>query len=356
MTSQVLESTQLKKELYIFLIITFAATFVFSFIIYLIAGMVTFPVSQVWFVTFQAYMLIPATSAIICMVYFKSQALTKETKIIFSLFLIYVGVYSFESYVGPVMGTIGLPLVAFHPTNATNIPILSMIVAIIGILTAIILNLKKGWRVNLESARLAVGENLRYYLIMALALTFIILITYLLNYISGLGVPGKEFNLNMFFAVFIPSLVLSFILLWPSYFGEEYGWRAYLQDRLFPLLGGYKGVLILGIIWGLWHIPLIIYGALFQGQPVLGICLMIINTIIMGIILSYTVLKTGSIWIAVILHMIPDTLYPTANLYIATSINPIFAFGTGLYGAAVMAVLALILLRSKVWKTIERVQ
>ena len=160
----------------------------------------------------------------------------------------------------------------------------------------------------------------------------------------------------MFFAIFIPSLILSFFVLWPNYFGEEYGWRAYLQDRLFPLFGGYKGVLILGIIWGLWHIPLIIFGALFPGQPVLGIGLMIINTIVMGIIISYAVLVTGSIWIAVILHTIPDTIYPTANFFIASSVNPIFAFGTGIYGTAVVAILAIILLRSRVWKTVKRVQ
>lgn len=353
MTFSIFDRTQLKKELGAFLIITFAATFIFSLVIYLMAGLVSFPVSKLWFVSFQAYMLIPATSAIICMVYFKSKALSRETKIIFSFFLIYVVIFVFESYVGPIIGTIGLPLVAFHPTNATHISLVSMMVGIMGILTAIILNLKKRWRENLVSSRLSVGENLRYYLIMAVVLTLLLIFTYLLNYISGLGVPGKEFNLNMFFTIFMPSLILSFFVLWPTYFGEEYGWRAYLQDRLFALLGGYKGVLVLGIIWGLWHIPLIVYGALFPGQPILGIGLMIINTIVMGIILSYAVLKTGSIWIAVILHMIPDTLYPTANIYIATSINPIFAFGTGIYGTAVLAVLALILLKSKVWKTIK---
>ncbi|WP_321421949.1 hypothetical protein [uncultured Methanobacterium sp.] len=33
-------------------------------------------------------MFIPATSAIICMIYFKSSALTRETKIVFTFFLL----------------------------------------------------------------------------------------------------------------------------------------------------------------------------------------------------------------------------------------------------------------------------
>lgn len=349
MTFSVLERGRFKNELSAFLIITFTATFIFSIAVYLILGPISSPLSPLWFSTLQVYMLIPATAAIICMVYFKSKALTKEAKIIFTLFLLYVIIFTFESYVKPIMGTFGLPLVSLHPTNATDVPVISMVIAIIGILTVITLNLKKKRREHLKSSKLFFGKNLMNYLIIPLLLSFIIIFTYLLNYISGLGIPGKEFKLSLFFSTLIPSIILSLLVLWPNYFGEEYGWRAYLQDRLFILFGGYKGVLILGIIWGLWHIPLILIGVLYPGQPILGIFLMVLSTIVMGIILSYAVLKTGSIWIAVLLHLIPDTIYPTANLFIATSINPIFAFGTGIYGLAFLAVFSLILLRSKVW-------
>ena len=82
-------------------------------------------------------------------------------------------------------------------------------------------------------------------------------------------------------------------------------------------------------------------GVIYPGQPLLGILLMVINTILMGIILSYAVLKTGSIWIAVLLHLVPDTIYPTANYFIATSINPIFSFGTGIYGSLFLPIFAL---------------
>jgi membrane protease YdiL (CAAX protease family) len=354
-TEMLLKRGQLKKEVYTFLIITFTASFIFSFAMYLILGPVSVPVPETWFISLQAYMLIPATAAITCMIFFKSHALSKETKIIFAFFLIYVVLFAFENYFQPIMGTIGLPLVALQPTTITNIPFISMMVAIVGILTAILLNLKKRWRENLRSSKLAIGKKLWNYLMIPLILSLFIVGTFILNYISGLGVPTKEFNLNMFFSTLISSLILSFFVLWPNYFGEEYGWRAYLQDRLFPLLGGYKGVLLLGVIWGLWHAPLILIGAIYPGQPLLGIVLMILNTIVMGIILSYAVLKTGSIWIAVILHMVVDTIYPIAGFFIATSNNPIFSFGTGIYGLALFAVFAIILLKSKVWKRNEQV-
>ena len=102
------------------------------------------------------------------------------------------------------------------------------------------------------------------------------------------------------------------------YFGEELGWRVYLQDRLFTLLGGYKGVLVLGIIWGIW-LTMNAMGYNFSGQPILGNALMTVFTILFGIILSYAVLKTGSIWIAVIMHLINNKLVAVVAVYIAYS-------------------------------------
>jgi len=42
-------------------------------------------------------------------------------------------------------------------------------------------------------------------------------------------------------------------------FGEEYGWRGVLMDLLKPL-GGFKANLLTGVMWGLWHAPVIVLG------------------------------------------------------------------------------------------------
>lgn len=48
-------------------------------------------------------------------------------------------------------------------------------------------------------------------------------------------------------------------------FGEEYGWRGYLLPRLMPL-GEIRASLMLGIIWSLWHLPVLLAGVLYPGS------------------------------------------------------------------------------------------
>ena len=69
-------------------------------------------------------------------------------------------------------------------------------------------------------------------------------------------------------AVLAAPLINSFFT-----FGEEFGWRAYLQPKLMPL-GFRKAMLLMGLIWGVWHWPLIAmghnYGLDYFGAPWTG--------------------------------------------------------------------------------------
>ena len=150
MTEAILGRKQLKKEIFAFLLLTFTVTLLFVILVYLILGPLSFPLSKLWFVSLQFYMLIPALAAITCMFAFKSKALTCETKIVFSFFLIYVVLFAFENYFQPILWTIGLPLIALQPASNTDLPIVSTTVAVMGILTVIILNLKKKWKETLN--------------------------------------------------------------------------------------------------------------------------------------------------------------------------------------------------------------
>jgi CAAX amino terminal protease family. len=82
---------------------------------------------------------------------------------------------------------------------------------------------------------------------------------------------------------------------------------------------------------------------------------MILLTIVLAVIFSYAVLKTGSVWIAVLLHLVTDAIELPANYYLGVSKDSIFSFGIGIFGIALLALFALVLLRSSVWKSCETI-
>jgi membrane protease YdiL (CAAX protease family) len=88
-------------------------------------------------------------------------------------------------------------------------------------------------------------------------------------------------------------------------FGEEFGWRAYLLPKLMPL-GGRKAMLLIGVIWGIWHWPVIFmgyeYGLRYPGYPWVGALLFIWVTFGLGIFLGWLTIRGRSIWPAVIGH------------------------------------------------------
>lgn len=60
-------------------------------------------------------------------------------------------------------------------------------------------------------------------------------------------------------------LFLFFMFLYgPS--NEEFGWRGYALDKMLVKFGFIKSSLILGFIWGIWHIPWIFYASQWQSQ------------------------------------------------------------------------------------------
>ena len=88
-------------------------------------------------------------------------------------------------------------------------------------------------------------------------------------------------------------------------FGEEFGWRGYLQPKLMAL-GYRKALLVVGIIWGVWHWPVIAMGHNFGfdywGAPWSGFLVMTVFTTTAGIIIGWLALRGQSVWPAVIAH------------------------------------------------------
>ena len=89
--------------------------------------------------------------------------------------------------------------------------------------------------------------------------------------------------------------------------GEEAGWRGFLYPQLKARLGKVRGWLIGGVIWGVWHWPLIgligyEYGTDYAGFPVVGMLIFCVFATAAGILCDWVYEKSGSVWFPSVLH------------------------------------------------------
>lgn len=84
--------------------------------------------------------------------------------------------------------------------------------------------------------------------------------------------------------------------------GEELGWRGYMLTRLIDA-GVPQPIVVSGVIWSLWHWPLIFLTAPVMGWPVVfSACIFLITITSLGCLEARLRLQTGSIWPSVVLH------------------------------------------------------
>lgn len=110
--------------------------------------------------------------------------------------------------------------------------------------------------------------------------------------------------------------------------GEELGWRGYLLPRLLQHCSMRKTLLLSGLIWGVWHAPLIAmghnYGTGYAGWPWLGILAMVVFCFACGCLFSYITLRTGSFWPAALAHGALNGMASVSLVFLAdaTAANP----------------------------------
>ncbi len=118
---------------------------------------------------------------------------------------------------------------------------------------------------------------------------------------ASLGKPVPAWTPHSLFPLLCIWLVQA-ILSAPISFGEEFGWRGYLQKRLFPENPVLSAVGT-GVIWGLWHFPAAIRGYSYPDNPIVGALIMYpIFGAVLSIIYGWLVQKTGSIWSSSLAH------------------------------------------------------
>ncbi|MGL5316303.1 MAG: CPBP family intramembrane glutamic endopeptidase [Peptostreptococcaceae bacterium] len=128
------------------------------------------------------------------------------------------------------------------------------------------------------------------------------------NQLSALGqsIPSDAQLKSMLIIQLVTAIFIAPVANFIPCLGEELGWRGYLLPNLLEKYTPFKATLISGVIWGIWHAPMIAmghnYGLNYPTAPWGGIFAMILFCVFLGSLLSYISIKSKSCIPAVIGH------------------------------------------------------
>jgi membrane protease YdiL (CAAX protease family) len=180
----------------------------------------------------------------------------------------------------------------------------------------------------LPSLRMAVGA-----VFVPLAL-ILILVTIVTATDMGEATPGKPVGTLLAILTFVGVPIGAALT-----FGEEFGWRGYLLPKLLPL-GEVKAALIVGLIWGPWHLPVLIVGLNYPGQPIIAVLAVFFGSaVVLSLLHTRFYVASGYSLVAVsLLHGSLNTFSDRLTDPDHLSGNPLIVSGGGVIVSALIAV------------------
>ena len=159
---------------------------------------------------------------------------------------------------------------------------------------------------------------------------FVLIVVPALGYLAAvLGGKGSDLDLRYWY-LYLP-LLFSRIFTDPGPLGEELGWRGFTLPRLLKQYDALKASLILGVLWGIWHLPAV----LCSGLPQQGVSILafILGGVALSILSTWLYNSTGgSVLITAMLHL-------TTNFSLTVIGAPIWIFMGFLAGVAILVIL-----------------
>lgn len=197
------------------------------------------------------------------------------------------------------------------------------------------LSLTKCWKKSLLGV---VTFALLYLLLSALSIGAVWLLT---------G-SAQGYELSPYWAVnVIVGLPLNFVLSFTAFLGEEYGWRYFLQQELIDRLGKRKGVILLGLLWGIWHLPLNLF--YYSPQTSLqSILVQLAGCVGMGIFFGWVYLRTRNVWAVTATHFLNNNLGVT--LFAVSAAGVTVGWGDALLSIALYLIVYLPFLLTKEYR------
>jgi len=156
-------------------------------------------------------------------------------------------------------------------------------------------------------------------------------IAYAIVWVSGLGgFPNREFvdslTSRMGEHLSPAASTVLYVVLTGSFgmvsglstgLGEEIGWRGFLVPELSKTVGFTGTALISGIVWSLWHYPVLIFADYNAGTATwYALSCFTVMVVAIAFVFAWLRLKSGSLWTAALLHA-------SHNLYVQRIFTPL---------------------------------
>ncbi len=126
----------------------------------------------------------------------------------------------------------------------------------------------------------------------------------------------------------------------PFMLGEELGWRGYLYHAT-STWSRFQRILVSGVVWGLWHAPLILMGHNYPEHPILGVPLMVVFCVLLAYLFDWTRTRVGAVWGPCLLHGIINGSAGLFALFVWSG-HPLVCSPTGVAGFIALGVLCAI--------------
>lgn len=183
--------------------------------------------------------------------------------------------------------------------------------ALANVITRIIT--REGFRNNYLSLEMRGGKR-KYYIISLVAPLIYMIVTAIIVLLIFCGDAESWFaseKIAVRVWAFVGQVGTTFLMFMP-FFGEEFGWRAYMTPKLEELMSMPAALVVGGILWGLWHAPLTVqghnFGVDYNGFPYLGILVMCIFCTATGALFTFLTKRTKSVIPAAIAHGINNNI------------------------------------------------
>jgi membrane protease YdiL (CAAX protease family) len=173
--------------------------------------------------------------------------------------------------------------------------------------------------------RLNLRDKWAYYLFAWLSPLVVALIIASLTLTLGIGQPDLTLEqarmlmvpeagqvslaTPLYVLIVLVELAVIALVSTPILWGEEFGWRAYLQVRLLshrPLLAA----VATGLIWGVWHYPFFFLPAYSSANRTSALVLIVfpMSTVLLSVVYGWLRHRTDSVWAPSLAHAATNSI------------------------------------------------